>query len=164
MRIRDHVVLGGVTALALSPALGPTSAALWASSWLIDMDHYWDYVVRNGFRDRSLTRALEYNRVLNREAEGRPFIALHMLHTVEFMGLMGAVAATSGNPWVWAILWGVLLHTSLDLAYVYSRRILFWRAFSAIEYAIRWNIMKRLGKHPELPYHRALQVLSGSEM
>ena len=164
MHIPEHAFIGGVAALAVSPVLGPSSAVLWASSWLIDGDHYWDYIYRNRFRDFSLRRAREFNRVLNEEAKGRPFVALHVLHTVEFLGLLAGVAAMSGNSWLWAIFWGSLLHVGLDLAYVYSRHILFWRAFSIVEYAIRWKVMKQRGKHPELPYHRALRALCGGEV
>jgi len=164
LKIPEHLILGGAAALALSPVLGPGSAVLWASSVLVDVDHYWDYLYRNGFRDFSFRQALDFNRVLNEEAKGKPFVALHVLHTVEFLGLLAGVAATSGNSWLWAILWGGLLHMGLDLAYVYSRHILFWRAFSIVEYAIRWNVMKQRGKHPELPYHRALRDLCGGEV
>lgn len=163
MKIPEHVVIGGAASLLLVPVLGPGSAVFWASSWLIDADHYCDYVYRNGFRDFSLKHALEFNRILNEKAEGQPFIALHIFHTIEFWGLLTGIAIVSGNPWVFAVLWGVLLHIVLDFVYVYSRGILFWRAFSVVEYFIRWNLMKRKGKHPDLTYHCALKALYGDE-
>jgi hypothetical protein len=160
MKIPEHVVIGGAASLLLAPVLGPESAVFWASSWLIDVDHYLDYIYRNGFHDFSIKRAMVFNQVLNEEAKGKPFIALHLLHTAEFLGLVASIGAISGNSWVWALLWGILLHLGLDLVYVYSRHILFWRAFSIGEFAVRWTVMKRGGKHPELPYHRAMQAIS----
>ena len=159
MKVSYHVIIASAAALALVPVLGARSSLFAVSSVLIDVDHYLDYVYRNGFRDFSLRRAVEFNRVLNEKASGGPFVVLHIFHTVEFMGVLAAIAIIFKNPWFWAILWGVLLHIGLDLIYVYYRRVLFRRALSVIEYFIRYRMIKRRGKHLEMTYRSVLQTL-----
>ena len=52
MKLREHVVLGGAAAAGLTPVLGAQDSLVFlGATVLIDVDHYWDYLVRNDFRN-----------------------------------------------------------------------------------------------------------------
>lgn len=163
MKAEHHIVAGGIASAALVPELGVYSAAFFASSVLIDFDHYVDYVLRNGLTDFSVRRMFGYADALERESRGRPFVGVNIMHTAEFLLLVYAVAHVTGLELIEAVLWGLLFHMVLDLIYLSSKRMLFDRAFSLVEFLIRWNRLKRRGLRPELPYRLALEaVLPGS--
>ena len=90
MTPKEHVVLGGCSALALLPILGPRDSALfWGASVLIAVDRHWDYVYRKGFQDWSLRRAIGFHAELLRCIERPDFLALNLFHTVEAALLVG---------------------------------------------------------------------------
>ncbi|HEV7215594.1 MAG TPA: hypothetical protein VGP33_10765 [Chloroflexota bacterium] len=104
-----HAALGAVAALALAPWLRRQSAALWAGSVFIDVDHYAWYVLH--CRDLSLSRAYRYFaqiRTGERRLEGdaRP---LHGPLNIAWMALLA---------WRWPafrpVFLGVLVHSLLD--------------------------------------------------
>ncbi len=159
MKLQYHVLYGGLVASALVPTLGANSAIFWASSVLIDGDHYLDYVYRNGFRDYSVKRMFVFHERLYERAKEPEFLGLNLMHTAEFVILAGVAAVITGWTWLIAALSGVLLHMLLDLFYLYRRGRLFRRALSIIEYVIRVKRMRRRGLRPELPYQLALQSL-----
>ncbi len=160
MKVEYHVVAGGVASAALIPVLGVNSAAFFASSVLIDFDHYLDYVYRSNFTDFSVKRMFAFHEFLYEKTSDTVFLGLSVMHTVEFLLLVYAVAALTGVAAIEAILWGLLFHMVLDLVYLYRQGRLFRRAFSIVEYVIRWNRLKRHGLHPELPYDLALNAVS----
>jgi len=155
----EHLVLGGAAALALSPVLGATDAAVfWGASVLIDVDHHWDYVWRNGFTDFSLRRAVRFSEYLF--LLPRPdFLALNVLHTVEafaFVALAGLVLGTSACA---AALLGMVFHLGLDLARLNTHRVTFKRALSVVEYAIRHRQLRARGFDPDAPFAEALAAI-----
>ena len=156
MQVKYHAALGGIASLALVPVFGVNSSVFFASTVLIDSDHYLDYIWRNRFTDFSVKRMFAYHRILLPMTKELNFLGLSIMHTVEFMLLMCAVAAFTSSPFVLAILGGILLHMALDLSYLCRRGMLFSRALSIFEYVIRWNRMKRQGICPRLPYRLAL--------
>lgn len=158
------MLAGGVVSAALIPVLGVNSAAFFASSVLIDFDHYLDYIYRNKFTDFSVKRMFAYADHLDAKMPGQHFVGLSVMHTVEFLLLVFAISALTNLASIEAILWGLLFHLGLDLIYVYRRGIFFHRALSIVEYIIRWNRLKRQGLYPELPFRLALDaVLHRSE-
>jgi len=159
MKPQHHAIIGGAVALALVPALGVNSAVFWASSVLIDGDHYIDYVYRNGFKDYSIKRMFDFHDLLSDRVKERSFISLNLMHTAEFILLLGVAVAITGWTWLIAMLGGILLHMLLDVSYMYRQGILFSRAFSIIEYFIRWRCMKRQGLRPELHYQVVLDSM-----
>jgi hypothetical protein len=163
VKVEYHLVAGGIASAALIPELGVNSAAFFASV-LIDFDHYLDYVGRNKLRDFSVRRMFEYAYVLSEKDREGNFVALSVMHTVEFILFVYLIAALTGLATIEAILWGLLFHMVVDIIFQWSQGKLFHRAFSIVEYVIRWNRLKRRGMRPELPYIYALkQVLPGSE-
>ena len=144
--------------------LGVNSAAFLASTVLIDFDHYVDYVCRNGFSDFSIRRMFAYVDALDRSSKNRRFVGLSAMHTVEFLLLVYVVAVATGLAAMQAIMWGLLFHMMLDIIYLGSNRMLFDRAFSVVEFAVRWRRLRRWGLHPEVPYRLALEeVLPASK-
>lgn len=161
MQARYHAISGGITASLLIPVLGVNSIAFFASSVLIDGDHYLDYVCRNGFSDFSIRRMFAFHRYLFEKAPVNELLGLNVMHTVEFLLLVYVATMITGWLWLKAALWGMLFHVAIDLVYLYINGRLFSRALSIVEYIIRWNDRKRRGLNPELPYQSALEAVSG---
>ena len=160
MKLQYHAISGSVAASLLIPVLGANSIVFLASSVLIDGDHYLDYLCRNGFRDFSLRRMFTFHELLQEKGQERNLLGLNIIHTVEFILLLYAVSTLTGWIWLKAVLWGVLFHMVFDLIHLYRRGMLFRRALSIVEYAIRWQRMKHQGLHPELPYQSVLKAMS----
>ena len=162
MNARFHTISGGIAASLLIPVLGVNSVFFWASSVLIDGDHYLDYLYHNRFKNFSVKRMFEFHRHLFRNGQRPNFLGLNIMHTAEALLLVYAVSALTGWLWLKAVLWGMLFHMLVDVVYLYFQGRLFRRALSVIEYAIRWRRMKRRGLQPELPYTSALQLMFGT--
>jgi len=161
MKAQYHALSAGIAAPMLIPVLGPYSAVFFASSVLIDGDHYLDYLYRNGFKDFSVKRMFTFHKKLYENWKGKTFLGLNIGHTAEWLLLVYGAYAITDWMWLKAALWGMLFHMVFDLIYGYQRKGLRRRALSIIEYIIRWNRMKRRGLHPELPYTSTLRVMSG---
>jgi hypothetical protein len=160
VKLREHVVLGGGMALALSPVLGaPGSAIFWAASVLIDCDHYGDYLHRNGFRDWSPRRMFEFHRLVFLQIRRPDFLALSLCHTVEFFTFVYVAAAVLRSSVLWAVFWGMCFHLLLDVVWLAWHRAVFSRAFSLIEYAIRRRRMRGRGLDPDLVYEEVLTTM-----
>jgi len=159
VKAQHHIVSGGIASLLLIPLLGVNSMIFWASSVLIDADHYLDYLYRNRFTDFSLRRMFTFHKYLLEKDKEPNFLGLDIMHTVEFLSLLGVVVALTGLAWLAALLWGTLFHMALDLIYLYRRGAIFCRALSVIEYAIRWNRLKLQGLQPEAVYQSILKAM-----
>ncbi|MFC1990596.1 hypothetical protein ACFLU9_00390 [Chloroflexota bacterium] len=160
MQARYHAISGGVAASLLIPVLGVNSIFFFASSILIDGDHYLDYVYRNGFKDFSVRRMFAFHEHLFKKASVRNLLALNIMHTVEFLLLMHAASVITDWVWLKAALWGILFHMAFDLIYLYIKGRFIHRSFSVVDYLVRWNRRKRQGLNPELPYQSALKAIS----
>jgi hypothetical protein len=164
MQARYHIVAGGIVSASLIPVLGVNSAAFFAASVLIDVDHYVDYVCRNKFTDFSIRRMFTYVDQLGIHTGKRRWVSLSVMHTGEFLLLVFTIAALTNLALFEAILWGLIFHIVSDLIYFYYRGVFFRRALSIIEYVLRWNRLKQKGLNPELPHRLALEAaLRGSE-
>ena len=160
MTLREHVVLGGGAALALAPILGPAdSAGFFGASVLIDVDHYWDYLHRNGFRDWSFRRTFEFHARLFPRIGEPDFLALSLFHTAEWFLLVGLAAWWLGSSALVAVLGGMVFHLALDLARLARYRATFSRALSVLEYRVRRRRLVRRGLDPERAYREILAEL-----
>lgn len=158
MRLRDHVLGGGAAALALAPALGVDSLWFLAGAVVIDADHYLDYLLHNGFSDYGLRRFFDYNHHLFIRTRRPDFLALSLLHTVEFL-LAGYVLAQWAHwPALRVLLAGMSFRVLLDFAHLMRHGILTKRAVSLLEYWLRRRQLARLGFQPERVYAEALQA------
>ncbi|MBI3635391.1 MAG: hypothetical protein HY216_04100 [Candidatus Rokubacteria bacterium] len=159
MKPLTHVVLGGAAAGALAPAIGLESAcAFWGASVLIDVDHHWDYVYWNGFRDWSVTRAFAFHLALFPLRRRPDFLALSVLHTVEAF-LLVALGWWAGLPFAGAVFLGMLFHLGLDLLHLAGLGLLFKRALSIVEFLIRRRRLRRAGLDPDAPYLAACRAI-----
>lgn len=131
--------------MASLPVLGWQTPVAWASSILIDSDHYLWYAVH--FRDARLRNALDY---FYTTPARRRAPSLNIFHTVEFLGLL-AVAATFSSL-LRALLYGFLFHVLADTYYDVRVGTLFRRRRSIVLYALRHGAPQSLNTgHEKLP-------------
>lgn len=159
MRPRNHVILGGAAAGALYPFLGANSVIFWLASFLVDIDHYLEFLYHNGFTDFSFRRMFDYHRVLQRFYRRPDFLNVSVFHTVEFLAPLYAVSRVLGSEALEAVFWGILLHLTLDMLSLLSGGAFFKRSHSIIEYLIRRRLLKRRGFRPADIYTRAVEVV-----
>lgn len=160
MKVEYHVLSGAIGASLLIPVLGANSAVFFASSVLIDGDHYLDYIYRNRFKNFSIKGMFKFHDLINKQEKKQKVIYLNILHTVEFILLVYLASAATGWLWLKAALWGILFHMIFDWVNLYREGRLFQRAISLVEYFIRWRRLKRQGFHPDAAYHLALRDMS----
>lgn len=157
MTLTEHVVLGGAAALVLSPALGTEgSLAFWASSVLLDVDHYWDYLVKTGFRNWSPRTMFAYYRELAVHLRRPDMLILSLFHTAEWFLLVGLLGLWGGVDLVVAAFCGMVFHLALDLVRLASYRAVSRRALSIVEYVIRRRRLWRRGVDPDAVFREAL--------
>lgn len=157
MNLREHVILGGGAAAALSPLLGAQdSLVFWGASVLIDVDHYWDYLWRNRFSDASPQKTFAFHHVLFRKVHDPAVLALNLFHTAECLLMVWSAATWLGSSGLFAVFWGMLFHLGLDLARLAWCRATFKRALSIVEYWIRRRRLVRRGLDPDRVYWDAL--------
>jgi hypothetical protein len=160
MNLREHVVLGGAAAAALSPILGTQdSVVFFAASVLIDVDHYWDYVQRNGFQDWGWRRTFAFHRALFPQIRRPDFLAMNLFHTVEWFALVYVAGVWLHQSTLIAAFWGMVFHLSLDLVRLAWCRALFSRALSVVEFVIRRRLLRARGVDPDLVYRETLEAI-----
>ncbi len=159
MRPRDHVILGGAAAGALYPALGANAVIFWLASFLVDIDHYLDFLYHNGFTDFSFQRMLDYHRALYKLWPTPGFLNMEIFHTVEFVAPLYAVSRYLGSGALEAVFWGILFHLALDMLFLLRAGAFFKRSHSIIEYLIRRRLLERRGLRPLDVYTRAVEVV-----
>lgn len=157
MTLREHVILGGGAAAALYPVLGAQgSLVFWAASVLIDADHYWNYLYRNGFRNWSPGKTFAFHRALLPRLHHSALLGLNLFHTVEWFMLVYGAARWLGSGAILAAFWGMVFHLGLDLASLTWHRAPFKRALSLVEYWVRRRGLVKRGLDPDRPYLEAL--------
>ena len=84
MKLREHLIIGGIAMVILTPQWGIWRALLfWGAEVLIDADHYWDYLWRSRFQDWSGWRMFRYYDQITEHIHDKNFFAISILHTVE---------------------------------------------------------------------------------
>lgn len=157
MNLREHVVLGAGAAALLFPVLGAQDSAIFfGASVLIDADHYWEYLHRNGFRDWSPSRTFAFHRALFRHIRSPRLLGLNLFHTLECFLLVYLAGVGLDSSAAFAALGGMAFHLVLDLARLAWYRAVFTRALSVVEYLIRRRRLRARGIDPDLIYQEAL--------
>ncbi len=134
MTLTRHLAATGVAAAALSPWWsGPELLVFAIGSVLIDVDHYFLYVVRTGRFD--IGGMFRYFADLQHIEHSIPYVGLCLFHTLDFFLLVGIVAAWY-QP-MRPLLAGLIFHFFIDLYDLWRKGVLFIRAFFIIEHAIR---------------------------
>lgn len=131
MTLKAHTIQAGVAVAATAPWLnGAELTVLFLSVVLIDVDHYFDFVVvtrRYGLGDMFKF----HNWVWKKRTE---VFGLSAFHTVEVFALLWALGFMS--HYFWIVLGGFLLHMAADMIFLYRLGCIHNRAFSLIEYAV----------------------------
>jgi len=139
--------------------LGAKSGLFWMASVLMDIDHYWDFLYHNGFKDYSVETMFAYHAVIRKLCHRPNFLSLNVFHTVEVLLAILFIGMWCNSDVILVVFWGMLFHQLLDLIDLYRHRVLFKRAFSIIEYWIRKRVMIRQGLFPALVYREALGLI-----
>jgi hypothetical protein len=156
MKVRDHLIFGGVASLGLYPFWGTQSLLFFTASVMIDLDHYLDYLIHNRFRDFSIRKMLILHDRFFGEM-GRPnFLVVNLLHTLEFLTIVYLMALFLSSLGLTITILGLLFHLLLDTISLARHRATFKRAFSIVEYLVRRNRMMRRGLYPQEVYEEVL--------
>jgi len=158
-----HVVYGGAAAAVIYPLAGMYSLIFWAASFLIDIDHYLDYVYHNGFTDLSFKKMFDYNNALDRFWFNPAFLNLEIFHTIEFILPLYLLTVWTGSAVLLAVFFGFIFHIALDMVYLYGNGIFFMRAYSVTEYLIRRRMLKKKGYRPDEIFGAALLIINGPD-
>jgi hypothetical protein len=146
MTLRQHAIYGGIAAVALSFYWGPWRSVLfWVAAWLIDADHYWDYLWRSRFADWSPKRMFRYYDLMTGRGHDKRFYAFSLLHNAEIFLVVWLLAHYINYVFFITVLLGMLFHLALDMIELGRNHIFFVRSFSIIEYWIRRTRMLRRG-------------------
>lgn len=148
MKPREHIILGGAGSAALLPFWGVSVLWFWAAAVLIDLDHYMDYVYRNGFTDFSIKGMFDYHDVLDELWERPEFLNLSVFHTIEFLGPLYLFSLQDESGILWVVFCGFVFHVALDMIYLYRQNTFFIRAHSIAEYWVRKSRLNRRGLDP----------------
>lgn len=103
-------VLAAGGAAALTGSL-PLAAGVGVGGFLIDVDHFVDYVVVERQRDLRPGAFLRYY------IEGRVRRMVLVLHSYELLALLGAIAWWQQSPALGGWLLGALMHLALDIVF-----------------------------------------------
>lgn len=159
MKLRDHLIIGGVAMAVLYPYWGPWRALLfWGAEVLIDADHYWDYLWRSKFQDWSGRRMFRYYDIIIGRIYDKNFLGFSLLHTVEVFAAVYLLARYWNYIFFMTIFWGMVFHLILDMLWLVWRKKFFGRAYSIIEYWFRKRAMIRRGLNPDGFYKEAFEL------
>ena len=155
--LRDHVLFGGVLAAAIFPAFGWTGAlAFWASTVLIDLDDYLNFIVHAQFRVWDPESMFRFHEALFERRHRSEFLAVEIFHTLEFVALLGLAAFWKRGILV-PIFLGVLVHFVIDLIHLARYGILHKRSISFFEYGWRVRRMRARGLDPDVIWRETLE-------
>ena len=133
MTLKQHTIQASIGSIILGPFLGIDTIVFFLSMILIDVDHYFEFVIvcrRFGIRDMFKY----YDWVWE---EKQMVYGLSLFHTAEIFLMLFVLGFLS--HYFWLILLGFSVHLLFDLYYLYTQNCFFNRAFSIIEYLIRRN-------------------------
>jgi len=124
-----HLLVGAVFSLLLWPIFGFGSLVIFASSFLVDFDHYLFYVKRT--KNYNPLKAYYFMKKL---AKDKKSIYLFAFHTLEIWLLL--IAASFYSRFIFLIFIGVILHMLFDFGIIASNKKYHWgnRVFSLIAF------------------------------
>ena len=156
-----HIALGGAAAAAAYPKFGAEWALVfWASSVLIDIDHYMEYIFYNKMRDFGIKRMFRYFDEIGSRCRRPGFLNLSVFHTAEIVIPLCLLALWTGSATAQAVTAGFIFHILLDIIYLVHKRGINLRAHSIVEYFIRKRLMERRGLSPAtVPTESAAAVM-----
>lgn len=136
MTLKQHTIQATIGSAVLAPFLGIDAVIFFFSMILIDVDHYFDFVIvckRFGIRDM-----FKYHNWLWKRKKS--VYAVSILHTVEVFVLLFILGFWS--YYFWIVLFGFSIHYVFDIYFLYIHDSTTIRAFSILEYIIKSNGIK----------------------
>ena len=136
MTLKQHTIQASIGSIILWPFLGIDTIVFFFSMILIDVDHYFDFVIvckRVGIRDM-----FKYHDWLGQGKH--PLYILSLFHTVEILLLLFILGFWS--YYFWLILSGFSIHLISDIYCLYKYYPFVKRAFSIVEYIIKRDTLK----------------------
>jgi len=137
MNVTHHVVTGLIISIILYHVFGNYVIILFASSFLFDIDHYIEYIIRK--KDFSLIKAYREAKELDRKSRLYKKLLvtdiLHIFHTAEFFLIIAVLSFF--NKIFLMMLIGLLTHEALDLLQMAYYKAFKFRAHSLILWIIR---------------------------
>lgn len=131
--MKEHTVQSIVASAVLYPFIGNNAVPFGLSVVFIDIDHVIDYVLQT--RSLKVFGVFPYCKILLNAMQKNGFLVLNLFHTVEFFLLIAILGLL--HPVFFYILAGMLFHMALDVYHLSRSNIVFFRAFSIIEFFIR---------------------------
>ena len=139
MDIIKHLTMGIILSLIFYPFFNYLVIILFFSSFIFDVDHYLEYVIRK--KDFSLLKAYKEAQELNKKQKTlkQVFIidVVHMLHTIEFIIILGILSFFS--KLFLMVLIGLLFHNLLDIIEMAYYKTFKSRSPSIILWLIKHN-------------------------
>lgn len=142
MTLKEHTIQASIGSIILAPVFGFKVIIFFLSMILIDVDHYFDYmIVCKRFDIRGM---FKYHRFLWSNKES--VYGISIFHTIEIFLILFLLGFWS--HYFWMVLLGFFVHLMFDLYYLYKYATITNRAVSIIEYLIR---RKKLNCYPLPP-------------
>ena len=155
MTLKSHLIVGAVGAILAYPHIGGYRSLLFfVASFLIDADHYLDYLWRTrdkkgipqDWRPRSMFKF--YDEDLKNLHDPRK-LSFSLLHTVEAFLVVYMLAIFLNYEFFITVLGGMAFHTLFDVLWAVQHKVIFGRPFSILEYLLRKQSMKKKGLDPD---------------
>lgn len=158
MKLQSHVIAGALGAAVAYPFIGSEKTTLFfVASFMIDADHYLEYLWRTKGADWSPKRMFRYYDRVTEHSKDKENLGFSLLHTVE-MFLLIYLLGIFIHPIFVPILWGMAYHMVFDIVWLTYHKAPFVRAYSIVEYFIRKQKMIKEGNDPKNFYKKVFEL------
>ena len=160
MRLKNHVIAGIAGSIVFYPFFGGVKTAIFfISSFMIDADHYLDYLWKTRFKDWSPARMFRYCYAGGKESlKDENVLAFALLHTAEAFIVLYILARFVSDDYFIPIIAGMAYHIIFDVLWATYHGVPTIRPFSITEYLIRKRIMKKKGLDPDGFYKKMFEL------
>jgi len=159
MSLKSHIIAGAVGAIAFYSIFGPFKTLIFfLASFLIDVDHYLDYLWRTKGKDWSPKRMFQYYDYVIENKYDKNNIGFSIMHTVEVFFIIYLLSLYVSSELFLPILCGMAYHMIFDMVWLSYHKVTFIRPFSIVEYIIRKRKMIKDGLDPDGFYKKAFEV------
>lgn len=155
MTLKSHIIAGVIGTAALYPILGGwKSAIFFLSSFLIDADHYLEYLYRvkkttGKFPDWRPKSMFKYYDEVTKNRFDKRNLGFSLLHTAEAFAVIYLMAVFINYDFFITILGGMAYHYIFDVISLSWEHLHFIRSYSLVEHFIRIKKMKNSGFDPD---------------
>lgn len=159
MRLQSHIIAGAVGAAITVPFWQYPYQALifFVASFMIDADHYLDYLWRSRGKDWSPLRMFRYYDHVTEHHSDTRMLGFSVLHTVEIFIAVYLLAAYLSPVFFLPVLAGMAYHMIFDVIWMSYHQVPFIRAYSVIEYHLRKKNKKTKGHNVDDLYNELFE-------